>query len=497
MTESTPLEKPTFGFRFDSSYANLPEEFYSRQPPTPVAHPSLVVFNEGLAADLGLEPKALKAAGAGIFAGSEIPPGARPLAQAYAGHQFGHLTMLGDGRALLLGEQLRPDGGRVDIQLKGSGPTAFSRRGDGRATLGSMLREYIVSEAMHALHIPTTRSLAVAATGEMVYRETSQPGAVLTRVAASHIRVGTFEFALHYGDANQKPELVRALADYAIDRHYPELRAHEDPYRSFLEQVLLRQAALMAKWMSVGFIHGVMNTDNMAVSGETIDYGPCAFMDTFAAGKVFSSIDRAGRYAFQNQPAIALWNLTRLAECLLPLLDRSQNRDAAVATAEAILASFPERFEAQWSSCLRAKLGLFTEEAGDRSLAQVLLDWMEASKRDFTLTFRTLSDQEAAASGSGDQAFADWYQAWQQRLQRQPESWSDAKSLMDASNPAVIPRNHRIEQVILAASAEQDYEPLHRLIRALALPFEDRPEFREFQLAPTADEQVTATFCGT
>lgn len=490
MTEPRPPERRAFGFRFDTTYSSLPEDFYSHQELTPVAAPSIVVLNRQLAAELGLDAEALKAGGAGVASGSEVPLGARPLAQAYAGHQFGHLTMLGDGRAILLGEHVAPDGRRVDIQLKGSGPTEFSRRGDGRATLGSMLREYVVSEAMHALGIPTTRSLAVAATGEKVYREETQPGAVLTRVAASHIRVGTFEYAMHYGEAAKKPGLVKALADYAIERHYPELRAEANPYRAFLERVLQRQAELMAKWMAVGFIHGVMNTDNMAVSGETIDFGPCAFLDAFTSDKVFSSIDRAGRYAFRNQPSIALWNLTRLAECLLPLI-------GTVEMAEELLASFPERFGTQWLSCLRAKLGLSSEEAADRALAQSLLDWMEASRRDFTQTFRSLSDREGVAPVAGDQAFADWYHLWQQRLQRQARSWADVKRLMDASNPAVIPRNHRIEQVIVAATDANDFAPLHRLIEALAHPYADRPEFREFQLAPTVDEQVTATFCGT
>lgn len=475
----------TYGFQFDNSYTRLNEAFYTRQDPARASRPALILFNSGLSQELGLDSKALEASAAALFSGNQMMTGSDPIAQAYAGHQFGHLTMLGDGRALLLGEHVGPTG-RVDIQLKGSGQTVYSRRGDGRAALGPMLREYIVSEAMRAFGVPTTRSLAVVTTGDPVFRETVLVGAVLTRVAASHVRVGTFEYAYHYGLAKQMPGLVKELADYTIARHYPQAASEENRYVAFLEAVLERQASLVAKWMSVGFIHGVMNTDNMALSGETIDYGPCAFLDTFSANKVFSSIDQQGRYAYQNQPGIAQWNLARLAECLLPLLDSDPN--VALEKAKAVLALFSERFSAYWLSAMRSKLGLFNEEAQDQILIGEWLEAMEKAGSDFTLTFRGLAENQVP--------FPEWEMAWRARLTRQPQGPDEVARHLRQNNPARIPRNHRIEQVIVAAN-QGEYAPLHRLLAALANPYDGSKEFAEYDLAPTAHEQVAATFCGT
>jgi len=383
--------KSSAGWKFDNSYARLPAALYSRVGPVPVAKPGLVVFNESLARDLGLDAGASQEGQAEIFSGNQIPEGAEPIAQAYAGHQFGHFTNLGDGRAILLGEQITPRGGRFDIQLKGSGQTPYSRRGDGRAALGPMLREYIISEAMHAFGIPTTRSLAVATTGEQIAREEMLPGAVLTRVAASHVRVGTFEYANAIGDR----AVLEALTRYTLQRHYPELAGADNPALALFEGVLERQAKLIAQWVCVGFVHGVMNTDNMALSGETIDYGPCAFIDTYDPATVFSSIDRGGRYAYGNQPNIAHWNLARLAEALLPLIN--EDKDKAVATAEEVLGKFPERFRVHYTAGLRAKLGLLSEEEGDYDLAREFLDWMKTAEADFTSSFVALT--KAAESG--------------------------------------------------------------------------------------------------
>src|SRR4051794_38574816 len=381
------------GWHLEHTYAELPKLFYAEAAPTAVREPRLVVFNKPLATMLALAPDALEGAvGAAIFAGNALPEGARPIAQAYAGHQFGHFTALGDGRAILLGEQITVAGERMDIQLKGAGPTRFSRRGDGRAALGPMLREYIISEAMHALGIPTTRSLAVAATGEPVYRERVLQGAVLTRVAASHIRVGTMEWAAAHDD----PAAMRALADYTLARHYPECAGAAEPHVALFDAILDRQARLIARWQLVGFIHGVMNTDNMALSGETIDYGPCAFMDAYDPATVFSSIDQAGRYAFGNQPAMAQWNLARLAEAMLPLFH--PDRDRAIERATAAVDRFDDWFERHWLDGMRSKLGLFTPEPDDLALVNDLLAWMQRTAADFTNTFRALTG--GAPSGS-------------------------------------------------------------------------------------------------
>jgi uncharacterized protein YdiU (UPF0061 family) len=413
---------------------------------------------------------------------------------AYAGHQFGHFVpQLGDGRAILLGEVIDKDGIRRDIQLKGSGPTPFSRRGDGRAALGPVLREYIVSEAMFALGIPTTRSLAAVTSGERVQRETMLPGAVLTRVAASHIRVGTFQFFAARGETDG----VRALADHVIARHYPDIGLAERPYHALLERVVARQADLVARWLLVGFIHGVMNTDNTSISGETIDYGPCAFLDEYNPAQVFSSIDEMGRYAYANQPRIALWNLTRLAECLLPLF--SDDKDNAIEQAQFILGDFAEKFTAAYQAGLRKKIGLFTARDGDEALVQDLLDTMAKNQADFTLTFRRLSDADddgVRAQFTDPAAFDEWAIRWRQRLADEPQSAAERQAAMRAVNPAFIPRNHRVEAVI-AAAVNNDYAPFEELLTVLSKPFEDQPTFAAYAEPPLPDQRVLKTFCGT
>ncbi|WP_141340462.1 protein adenylyltransferase SelO [Bradyrhizobium sp. USDA 3458] len=489
----------TIHFPFQNTYSALPANFFARVAPTPVAAPRLIKLNRPLAVQLGLDPDLLSTPeGAEILAGKRLPDGADPIAMAYAGHQFGHFVpQLGDGRAILLGEVIDKDGVRRDIQLKGSGPTPFSRRGDGRAALGPVLREYIVSEAMFALGIPTTRSLAAVVTGEPVMRETALPGAVLTRVAASHIRVGTFQFFAARGDTDG----VRALADHVIARHYPELTDAAQPYHALLAGVVARQAALVARWLLVGFIHGVMNTDNTSISGETIDYGPCAFLDAYNPAQVFSSIDEMGRYAYANQPRIALWNLTRLAECLLPLFADEQEK--AIEQAQVILGEFPEKFTAAYNAGLRAKVGLFTVRDGDEALIQDLLDAMAKNAADFTLTFRHLG--EAASDDAADvraqftdpAAFDEWAARWRTRLALEPQAPADRKAAMGAVNPAFIPRNHRIEAVIAAAVNSDDYAPFEELLTVLAKPYEDQPQFAAYADPPLPEQRVTQTFCGT
>ena len=478
------------GWRFEHTYTELPELFFSSAVPTPVREPRIVKFNIGLARTLGLEVEALDAPeGAQIFAGNVLPDGARPIAQAYAGHQFGHFTPLGDGRAILLGEHVTPSGDRVDIQLKGAGQTRFSRRGDGRAALGPMLREYIISEAMHALGIRTTRSLAVVTTGEPVYREEVLEGAVLTRVAASHLRVGTMQWAA----AHQDHEALRALADYTRLRHYPELADVPEPHLALFEAIVERQARLITRWQLVGFIHGVMNTDNMALSGETIDYGPCAFMDAYDPATVFSSIDHQGRYAYGNQPAIAQWNLARLAEAMLPLFD--ENRDQAVERATAALDRFPVLFDRHWSAGMRAKLGLFTEEPDDRQLVEDLLAWMERHGTDFTNTFRELT-RDGGRADTADSDFQAWHARWEARRQRQPESCVEAEALMRRQNPAFIPRNHLVEEALRAATEERDLSPMDALLDVLATPYDHTRELPQFS-APGPQQERYQTFCGT
>ncbi|WP_033540979.1 protein adenylyltransferase SelO [Planococcus sp. CAU13] len=485
---------PAVGWNFDNSYARLPEKFFTKTTPEPARTPELILFNEELAESLGLDAKTLQSeTGANILSGSQIPVGAEPIAQAYAGHQFGGFTMLGDGRAVLLGEQLTPDGQRFDIQLKGSGKTLYSRGGDGRAALGPMIREYIISEAMHGLGIPTSRSLAVATTGIPVVRETFLPGAVLTRIASSHLRFGTFQFAAQWGTYDE----LKALADYAIDRHYPEIRNHENPYLELLKNVISRQAQLVSKWQLAGFIHGVMNTDNMTISGETIDYGPCAFLDTYEPGRVFSSIDQYGRYAYSNQPKITGWNLARFAETLIPLIDKDQ--DQAIELAQDALGDFGNQFQSHWTGGMKAKLGLFGNQDGDHDLIDGLLKLMHDHKADYTNTFRALTFGKPEESPlAGKPEFDGWYAAWKSRQDGQPESADAAHQLMRNSNPAVIPRNHRVEEAIEAAVDDQDFSLTRKLVDALKNPYAHSDSQLEFMDPPPEDQERTfKTFCGT
>lgn len=481
------------GWKLDNSYAQLPKSFFTRLGPTPVPSAKMIIINEQLAESLGLNAKALQSEEeVAVLAGNWIPEGALPLAQAYAGHQFGHFTMLGDGRALLIGEQITPLGERVDIQLKGSGRTPYSRGGDGRAALGPMLREYIISEAMHALGIPTTRSLAVVTTGESVIRETKLPGAILTRVASSHLRVGTFEYAARWGALEE----LQALADYAINRHFPSIEESDNPYLSLLQEVVKRQASLIAKWQLVGFIHGVMNTDNMTISGETIDYGPCAFMDAYDPATVFSSIDIHGRYAYGNQPYIAGWNLARLAEALLPLLH--DNEEQAVKLAQDAISSFSEIYRRNWLKGMRAKLGIFNEEPQDEALIERLLDMMHKHHADYTNTFRLLTfDKPEETSLSGTSEFDEWYESWKARLERQKESREASKQLMQSNNPALIPRNHRVEEALEAAVEREDYKVMKKLLDVHANPYVHSAEQAEYSTPPQPSSCPYRTFCGT
>ncbi|ARD48328.1 YdiU family protein [Sporosarcina sp. P33] len=477
------------GWNIECSFRQLPDAFYSIVEPNTVSAPQLVIANDRLAVSLGLDASLLQAEDAvEIFSGNSKIEDIEPIAQAYAGHQFGNFTMLGDGRAMLLGEQVTPQGQRVDIQLKGSGRTPYSRGGDGRAALGPMLREYLISEAMHGLGIPTTRSLAVTVTGEPVYRETVLTGAVLTRVASSHLRVGTFQFAA----ARQVTEDLQTLADYAITRHVPEAADARQPYLSLLEHVIKRQASLVAKWQLAGFIHGVMNTDNMTISGETIDYGPCAFMDTYNPQTVFSSIDVQGRYSYRNQPGIAEWNLTRFAETLLPLLH--EEKEEAVKLAESRLAEFAKLYVMEWMGGMRSKLGLFNEEEGDETLVTDLLTIMESQQMDYTNTFRslTLGQQEAM---SDDPEFMKWKERWTARLQRQPEDSQAAEALMKQYNPSVIPRNHRVEEALQAAE-DGDMRSFVKLLNVLENPYAYTAEQEEYT-APPSDGSSYQTYCGT
>ncbi|GGD79181.1 protein adenylyltransferase SelO [Paenibacillus nasutitermitis] len=481
------------GWNFDNSYARLPELLFTKVNPTSVRSPKLVILNDALATSLGLNPQALQSKeGIEVFAGNRIPEGADPLAQAYAGHQFGHFTMLGDGRAILLGEQITPGSKRLDIQLKGPGRTPYSRGGDGRAALGPMLREYIISEAMHGLGIPTTRSLAVVTTGEPVRRETVLPGAVMTRVAASHLRVGTFQFVANWGTS----EDLRAIADYTLARHFPQGDVQENRYLFLLQSVIARQAQLIAKWQLAGFVHGVMNTDNMALGGETIDYGPCAFMDSYDPATVFSSIDRDGRYAYGNQPRIAAWNLTRFAETLLPLLDPDEAQ--AVKLAEDALSDFAGQYEGSWLAGMRAKLGLFDEETEDEALIEDLLGMMQKHRADYTNTFRALTfDNPADIVMSGTSEFSAWQELWQRRRGRQQEPETSSDQLMRSSNPAVIPRNHRVEEALEAAVEHEDYSVVEGLLGVLANPYAHSPEQADYTASPAQSDRPYRTYCGT
>ncbi|HBV85652.1 MAG TPA: YdiU family protein [Desulfosporosinus sp.] len=481
------------GWNLDNSYARLPKLMFTSLKPTAVQSPKLIILNEPLALTLGLNLQELGSKdGVAVLAGNQVPEGSSPLAQAYAGHQFGHFAMLGDGRALLLGEQITPQGERVDIQLKGSGRTPYSRGGDGRAALGPMLREYIISEAMHALGIATTRSLAVVTTGESVFRETALPGAILTRVAASHLRVGTFQYVANWGSV----EDLRALADYTLQRHFPEVDDVENPYLSLLKEVIKRQAGLIANWQLVGFIHGVMNTDNMVLSGETIDYGPCAFMDIYDPATVFSSIDVQGRYAYGNQPSIAGWNLARFAETLLPLLH--VNEEQAVNIAQEAISNFTELYNCNWLTGMRRKLGLFNEEPKDESLIEDLLSMMKKYRADYTNTFRALTfDRLEDTALFGTKEFSQWLELWHARLGRQQEPQASSHQLMRNSNPAIIPRNHRVEAALDSAVKHGDYSVMEKLLKVLSSPYAHSPEQEDYSALPELSTQPYRTFCGT
>ncbi len=487
---------------FQHTYGALPSRFYAPVAPTPVPDPRLVVFNTALAADLGLDARAIEPAAAAIFSGNQLPEDAHPISMAYAGHQFGmFVPRLGDGRAILLGEIRGRDGVLRDIQLKGAGLTPFSRGGDGRAVIGPMLREYLISEAMHSFGVPTTRSLAVVTTGESVFRESALPGAVLTRVAASHVRVGTFQ----YFAARSDEDGLRELLQYVIARHYPAARDANSPALAVLREVTQRQLTLITQWMLLGFIHGVMNTDNMAISGETIDYGPCAFMDQYDPRTAFSSIDRNGRYAYTNQPAIAQWNLARFAEALLPLID--PDREKAISLAREVLDSFMGQFDAHILSGMCRKIGLAASTDGDTTLVRGLLTAMEQSQADFTLTFRRLARVaeepaelpallELFSAPAGKEAIEAWLRDWRERLTHDPQSVAERAGSMRAANPAFIPRNHRVESALTAAESG-DYSLFHRLLAVLSRPYEDQPEMADLAQPPQPSERVLQTFCGT
>jgi len=490
------------GLVFDNSYARLGEKFCTRQGPMPVGKPGLVRLNRALAGRLGIDADWLQSGvGLDVLAGNVVPPGAEPIATVYAGHQFGSWNpRLGDGRALLLGELLAPDGERFDLQLKGSGPTAYSRGGDGRAPLGPVLREYVVSEAMSALGVPTTRSLAAVLSGETVFRETALPGAVLTRVARSHIRIGT----LQYFAARSDNEALRSLSKHVAERHYPQAATTENPLQALLEGVMERQADLVARWQLIGFIHGVMNTDNMLLSGETIDYGPCAFMDQYEPGMVLSSIDHGGRYAYGNQPHIAHWNLSMLARCLLPLLHADPEKAADIG--QAALDTFPDRYMAAYRRGMLNKLGLSHADADTDELVRDLLTVMQREALDFTLTFYRLTELAGDVTGHGrspgppfelPEALDAWLQRWRHLLRNDPADIHVRHEAMVKANPVFIPRNHLVEQALDAAVSERDFKPFHRLVDVLERPFDYDPDLAHFAMPPRDEEIVRQTFCGT
>ena len=504
---------------FDNSYARLPAHFYARLNPTPVAQPSLIRLNIALAQQLGLDADTLGSTeGINILAGNQVPPGAQPLAMAYAGHQFGNwVPQLGDGRAILLGEIIGKEGQRQDIQLKGAGRTPFSRGGDGRAWVGPVLREYVVSETMAALGVPTTRALAAVGTGEIVARERPLPGAVLVRVARSHIRVGTFQYFAARGDT----DALHALSEHVIARHYPEVADEADPIAALLAAVTIRQAELIAHWQALGFIHGVMNTDNASIAGDTIDYGPCAFMDNYHPETVFSSIDRMKRYAYHNQPAMAQWNCANFAQCLLPLMDGEQ--EAAVAAAQSVIDAFPQHYAAAYRARMQRKLGMTNiynghdgaddhdaaaSHDGDDGLISSLFDCMAANRADFTLTFRALCtlpkefhsvehDSAARSLFDNPQMFDAWAIQWRKRLVVEKQNDAQRQLSMQRANPAFIPRNHRIEEVIQAAVQDENYEPFNELVTVLSRPCDDQPEYKKYREPPRSDQIVRQTFCGT
>ena len=482
----------TIGWHFDNTYSKLSNTFKEEIKPTQVNNPELVILNDELAKDLNLNFSKIKKKDLSqIFSGNSLPVGSKTIAQAYAGHQFGYFTMLGDGRAVLLGEHLVNKNNRFDIQFKGSGRTSFSRSGDGRAVLGPMLREYIISEAIHALNIPTTRSLAVVKTGEKVVRDNLLPGAILTRVASSHIRVGTFQYIA----AAKNIDNLNTLVDYTINRHYPEIQSSKNKALDLLSLVMEKQCQLVVNWMRVGFIHGVMNTDNMAISGETIDYGPCAFMDHYNPKTVFSSIDKLGRYSFSNQPPITKWNLARFAECLLPLIDKDENRAIKIATET--IDNFQNIYEIKWLNMMRDKLGLFGEDKGDKKLIDDLLSWMEINKADYTNTFCYLINIKANNQKIYKyKNFVNWLNEWQKRLSINNNSKEKSLKLMKITNPAVIPRNHKVEEALVAAN-DGDLEVMSKLLAVLKKPYDNQNDIIDFQSPDLSGNNNYKTFCGT
>ena len=483
--------KNNINWNFDNTYSRLSDIFKENIKPIAVKKPELVILNKDLAKDLNLDfTKTHEDELSSLFTGNKLPEGSNSIAQAYAGHQFGHFTMLGDGRAILIGEHLTQNNRRYDIQFKGSGRTSFSRNGDGRAALGPMLREYIISEAMHNLKIPTTRSLAVAKTGEKIMRDTLLHGAVLTRVAQSHIRVGTFQYLA----ASKKNDELKTLLEYVIKRHYPDIENSKNKPLDLLETLINKQIDLVVNWMRVGFIHGVMNTDNMAISGETIDYGPCAFMDTYDPKTVFSSIDQMGRYAYCNQPVITRWNLSRFAECLIPLINI--NQDKAINQATEIINTFEKKYEEKWLNMMRGKLGLFNENDKDKSLILDLLTWMHQKKLDYTNTFCHLMNDEIKKDIKfEDENFQNWKIRWKERLRENSDNYQNYKKLMKTFNPIVIPRNHKVEEVLSEAN-QNNFEPLERLLEILKKPYNNQSDILDYQI-PSSSYEKYQTFCGT
>ena len=481
----------TIGWCFDNTYYKLSKTFKEDIKPIPVKNPEIVLFNKDLADDLNLDFKNLNNQKLSeLFSGNSLPEGSNSLAQAYAGHQFGHFTMLGDGRAVLIGEHLSKDNKRYDIQFKGSGKTIFSRNGDGRAALGPMLREYIISEAMNGLRIPTTRSLAVVKTGEDVVREAFLPGAILTRIASSHIRVGTFQYIA----AREKKDELEVLLNYVIDRHYPDIKNSKNKAIDLLANVMERQIDLVVNWMKVGFIHGVMNTDNVSISGETIDYGPCAFMDTYDPKTVFSSIDQMGRYAYCHQPVITKWNLSRFAECLIPFIDNDQEK--AVELATKIINSFEKKYEEKWLNMMRDKLGLFGVDEKDKFLIVDLLTWMHQKKADYTNTFCHLMNEDISEDKNyEDRDFHNWKIRWSERLKTNNNTSEKYLELMKTVNPLIIPRNHKVEEALEAAE-KNDLKPINQLIEILKNPYSHQKNILDYQFASNSDEKYQ-TFCGT
>ena len=482
----------TIGWRFDNTYSKLPNIFKEEVRPTPVNKPEIAIINHDLAKKLNLDLSKINSNElAQIFSGNLLPDETKTIAQAYAGHQFGHFTMLGDGRAVLLGEHLVNKNDRFDIQFKGSGKTSFSRRGDGRAALGPMLREYVISEAIHALNIPTTRSLAVVKTGEEIVREELLQGAILTRVASSHIRVGTFQYIA----AKQNIKDLKILVDYTIDRHYPEIKSSENKILDLLNLVMDRQCQLVVDWMRVGFIHGVMNTDNMAISGETIDYGPCAFMDQYDPKTVFSSIDQFGRYSFENQPRITKWNLARFAECIVNLINSDE--DKAIKIATETINNFEKIYENKWLNMMRNKLGLFGEDKNDKKLILDLLDWMKNNKADYTNTFCYLMNTNNVEDEIFKvENFKKWQERWHKRLKINNTSEEKYFDLMKSTNPIIIPRNHKVEEALRAAN-ENNFELFHNLLKVLKLPYNSNADISEYQKPASKTDEKYQTFCGT